>query len=135
MGQALKTELSYFEFGDEVKLLMVPCEIFPELVFGGYLSAEESGTKEGPEANPTPLAEIAEDENLLIFGLSNDEIGYVLPPNDFLLDETAPYFEIPRDHLNRRHYEETNSLGPKTAQSIADTFEKMIQRVNEAKNN
>ena len=133
MGQALKTELSYFEIGDELKLLMVPCEIFPELVFGGYLSAEESGTGNGPETNPTPLAEIAKDENLLIFGLANDEIGYVLPPNDFLLDKEAPYFEIPRDHLNRRHYEETNSLGPKTAQSIADTFKNMIEKVNEAK--
>jgi len=129
---ALKTEMTYYEI-DSLKILFLPCEIFPELVYGGYLSADESAEGRSPDINPTPLVEIAGDENLLIFGLANDELGYVLPPNDFLLDRNAPYLDRAVDRLGRRHYEETNSLGPKTAAAIADNFAKMMATVKEAK--
>ena len=77
--------------------------------------------------------EIAENENLLIFGLANDELGYVLPPNDFMLNKKSPYIDKATDRHGRRHYEETNSMGPKTAQIIADNFAKLINTVNAAK--
>ena len=66
---------------NSVKSLLLT--IFPELVFGGALSAEESGTGNGPEVNPDLLCDITGDKDILIFGLANDELGYVLPPNDF----------------------------------------------------
>ena len=125
---ALKTEMTYFNI-DGLQMLLLPCELFPELAYGGYLTSEESATGESEETNPRPLTEIAKDSNLLIFGLSNDEIGYVVPPNDFLLDPEAPYFRDARDRFDRNHYEETNSMGPKTAQTIADVFEKIMQKV------
>ena len=130
-GYALKSEMTYFEIGS-LKMLLLPCEIFPELVFGGYLSAEESATGLGPEANPTPLTEIAGEEELLIFGLANDELGYVIPPNDFLLAPGIPYLDRVRDRHDRNHYEETNSMGPKTAQILADTFADMMQTIKAA---
>lgn len=129
---SLKTELTYFEIGN-VKLLFLPCEIFPELVFGGYLSAEESATGKGVEANPKPLCEIFGDEGLVVFGLSDDELGYVLPPNDFLLNEKSPYLDRAFDCHGRRHYEETNSLGMKTAATIAEAAEKIAVTVNKTK--
>lgn len=121
----LKSEISYFEIGGK-KMLLLPCEIFPELVFGGALSAEESGTGFGDEVNPKLLCDIVQDENILIFGLANDELGYVLPPNDFVLNEKSPYIDNGRDKHDRRHYEETNSMGPKTAAAIAQTVEEII---------
>ena len=124
----LKTEMTYIDFGG-VPMLMIPCELFPELAFGGYLSAEESAEGKAPDVNPTPLTEIAGENELLIFGLANDELGYVLPPNDFLLHPTQPYLEIPRDRLERRHYEETNSLGPQTAQCLADCLAEIMEAV------
>lgn len=132
MGYALLSEMTYFEIGG-VKCLMLPCEIFPELIFGGYLSAEESAEGKSPDVNPTPLAEIAGEEKLLIFGLANDELGYVLPPNDFLLNPDAPYLENGRDRLGRKHYEETNSVGPETAVIIADEFAKIMKSVRVAR--
>ncbi len=129
---ALKTEITYYEI-DSLKILFIPCEIFPELVYGGYLSEEESAQGKSPDINPTPLAKIAGDENLLIFGLANDELGYVIPPNDFMLLEDTPYLDNAVDRLGRRHYEETNSMGPKTAATIADNFEKVMKIVKEAK--
>ena len=113
------------------RMLFVPGELFPELAYGGYLPAEASAN--GTGENPTPLCEIADDPALLIFGLADDEIGYILPPDDFLLNRDIPYFERAVDRHGRRHYEEINSLGPRTAQTIADTFADMMQTVRKTK--
>ncbi len=125
----LKSEITYFEIGGK-KLLLLPGEFFPELVFGGALGSEESATGKGAEVNPKLLCDIVGDAHILVFGLANDELGYILPPNDFILNEKSPYIENGRDKHNRRHYEETNSMGPKTAQVIADTVEEIIKAIN-----
>jgi hypothetical protein len=39
---------------------------------------------------------IAGDDNLLIFGVANDFTGYVVPPNDFLLNPDVPYVNTTR---------------------------------------
>ncbi len=124
----MKTELSYIQIGS-LNMLLLPGEIFPELVYGGYLSEEESGTGKSPDVNPRPLCEITEDKNLLVFGLANGEIGYILSPNDFVLDERFPYIEQTKDRLGRRHYHETNSLHKNTAYEIADTVSAMMKIV------
>ena len=67
---------------------------------------------------------------LLMLGLANDEIGYIVPPSDFLLNETLPYIEKTMDHKGENHYEETNSVGPLCAQAIADAFERAVQQLN-----
>ena len=128
LGWALKTEMTYLNIGG-LQMLLVPGEIFPEVVYGGYLNAEESATGFGPEVNPKPLTEIADDKELLVFGLANDEIGYMVPPNDFLLDENMPYIDGGHDSTGRRHYEETNSLGPQVVPIIGKVFESMMNIV------
>ncbi len=110
----LKTELSLLRIGD-VLLALLPGEIFPELV---------SGT-ENP-GDPEALSAIAQRygmKELVIVGLANDEIGYILPPGDFLLDEAAPYVKAAPGH-----YEETNSVGPDCARDLAEAFEKALAR-------
>lgn len=129
---SIRTEMTYMEI-DTLPLLFLPCELFPELAYGGALSAEGSATGQGPEVNPPLLVDIAGREDLVIFGLSNDEIGYVLPPNDFWLNEDKPYLDAGRDRLSRRHYEETNSAGPATAAAIANTFQRVMETVRKAK--
>lgn len=131
-GYALKTEMTYFEI-DSLKMLLLPGEIFPELVYGGYMSKEESAEGKGPEINPAPLTEIAGDKNMLVFGLSNDEIGYIVTPNDFYLDPVSSYLDGGKDASGRRHYEETNSLGPNTAYKIAEVFTEMMKKVKDSK--
>lgn len=131
-GSVMKSEISYIEI-DSLKILLLPCEIFPELVYGGYLSAEESATGCGAEINPVPLQEIIGDD-IMVIGLANDELGYVLPPNDFILHDETPYFDNGRDVHDRRHYEETNSLGPQTAERIAQTVREIVNTVEKSKN-
>ena len=129
LNLGMKAEMSYIEFG-ELNMLLIPGELFPELAYGGYLSKEESSIDASPDINPDPLCKIADDENLLIFGLANGEIGYILTPNDYLLHPSLPFIEQPKDKFGRNHYPETNSLGPETAYYIADTFRQMIKKIN-----
>ena len=132
LNLGMKTEMSYIQFG-ELNMLFIPGELFSELAYGGYLPKEKSSLDIGPEINPTPLFEIAEDEKLLIFGLANGEIGYILTPNDYLLDEALPFINQPKDRFGRNHYPETNSLGPETAYKIADTFSNMLKKFKNVK--
>ncbi|MCL2530804.1 MAG: hypothetical protein FWE40_01440 [Oscillospiraceae bacterium] len=128
LGYSILTEMTYLNLGG-LEMLFLPCELFPELAYGGYLNADESSTGLGGEINPMPLCDIAENPDLLIFNLINDMTGYVVPPNDWHLHEETPYVDGGRDRSGRKHYEETNSLGPNTAATIAAVFTDMMKIV------
>lgn len=127
-GMALLTEMTYLKLGSQ-KILILPGEIFTEIVYGGYASAETSATGLGAEVNPVPFVEICGAENLMIFGVSNDMTGYIVPPNDWLLHPTQPYLTSARDKFGRNHYNETNSLGIRTAGIIEENFRKMAEKI------
>ena len=134
LGYSVQTEMSFLSLGGPggLEMLFLPCELFPKLAYGGYMTAEESATGLGPEANPPTLCDIAQNPDLLIFALVNDMTGYVVPPNDWILNEKTPYVNGGKDKTGRNHYEETNSLGPRTAEIIAETFTQMMETVREA---
>ena len=122
-GYGVKTELSLLVL-DGIGLSMIPGEIFPELVYGGSWGQVGSGE------NPVPLAQLAKEaglENLLVVGLANDEIGYIVSPSDFLINETLPYLERQKDATGEDHYEETNSVGPGCAQAVAEAFARALE--------
>lgn len=122
----IRTELDLIELGP-LRILTIPGELFPELAVGGYdgsrVNSEEvpfidPGNEAPPDvaAAPTgpPLKEQMGAEHSWILGLGNDELGYLVPPYDYVLAESAPYLsEPPGDH-----YEETNSLGPTAVPTI-----------------
>ncbi len=75
------TEIGYMEIGDK-KVVFVPGEIEPSLVFGGdLLKAKYSYS--GMDYKGSILKDIIKDDNLMVFGLANDEIGYIIPDNDY----------------------------------------------------
>ncbi len=122
------TEVSYMELGNrQIGVYMIPGELSPELESGNFLSAEESAN--GTMADYKPLAEMSRCEHNFVIGLCNDEIGYIIPENDFLLHEWLPYFNNTEDENGRRHYEETNSLGPNAAGAILDAMDELIKSV------
>ena len=76
------TELGYLEFGTELAVAVIPGELEPAIAYGGYLDADSSWT--GTEFEYTTLQEIVgTDKELLVFGLTNDQIGYILEDNDY----------------------------------------------------
>lgn len=122
------TEVSYMELGNrQIGVYMIPGELSPELESGNFLPAEEAAN--GTKADYKPLAAMSRCEHNFVIGLCNDEIGYIVPENDFLLHEWLPYFNNTEDENGRRHYEETNSLGPKAAGAILDAMDKLISSV------
>ena len=111
-GFSVQSELSIIML-DDAALVLIPGEMFPELVSGeAYGQANPSGE------NPVPLKEIAAGcgiNELLVIGLANDELGYIIPPSDFLVNPSLPYLERIVDSRGEDHYEETNSVGPSCA--------------------
>ncbi len=122
-GYMLHSEMTVLQVG-ELLLALIPGEIFPELVWGGEAAQHNPDGK-----NPIPLAEIAASygyDQLLVIGLANDELGYIVPPSDFLLNEDAPYLLRSVDEDGEDHYEETNSVGEDCAVIIAQIFEQLV---------
>ncbi len=128
LNQSLLTEMTYMEIGS-LKMLLLPGESFPENIYGGYLSADESADGQSPAINPPPLCKET-GLDLIVIGLANDEIGYIPPPNDFHLHPDMPYVKAHPDRFKRRHYEETNSLGPQTASRIYEVFHQIMRQVH-----
>jgi hypothetical protein len=109
---SMVTEVGLLELGG-LSIFMVPGELFPELAYGGAAG--------GAGVNPPPLIDVA-GKGFLVFGLCNDEIGYIVPPGDFFLHATTPYLQRGVDAMGRSHYEETNSVGPLTAPLIIEAL-------------
>lgn len=119
------TEVSYMELGDkQAGIFMIPGELSPELESGNFLSANESAN--GTDADYKPLCEMSDCSHQFVIGLCNDEIGYIIPENDFHLHEWLPYFNTTVDDAGRNHYEETNSTGPETAETLLDAMDRLI---------
>lgn len=107
------TEVGYAELGKKLRFAMVPGEFAPELAVGGTYSAEESYT--GEDWLYPPMRDmIADDTDLVVVGLCNDSIGYILPDNDYgcILED--------------KRYEESVSAGSKTGSSVVGAFESLL---------
>lgn len=130
-GLALETQASLLSLGG-LNIALVPGELFPELAYGGSkgdnIAFEQAAN---PDAEPyRTLVEITGDPNLLVWGLCDDEVGYIVAPNDFLLDADNPYFTEAYDVFGRKHYEETNSVGIEMYYRLAEAFEALVKRGN-----
>ncbi len=124
----IHSEVGYIELGcGEIGIFLIPGELFPELFTGEFLSEEESAT--GEKAKYNPLKNVGNAKHKFVVGLCNDELGYIIPENDFHLNEEIPYINNGRDKFDRSHYEETNSTGPKTAKTILNAMEELVKSV------
>ena len=102
----LVTELGYMELGNELGVMIAPGELAPELLWGGVTPADRSWTGDG--WTYPALADVAPAEKLLCFGLTNDQIGYVIPDNDV------------RSYLTEN--EEITASSTHSASALADAF-------------
>jgi hypothetical protein len=124
--RAVKTEVSLLTIGN-IKVLLVPGELFPELALGEFFPAGESAT--GNDYEYKTLYDMMGEGEKLIFGLANDEIGYIIPDNDFYISEKNPYafWAIPNDKHGRAHYEETTCSGPFAAEMMREAVEQLTK--------
>ncbi len=117
-------EVSYMRIGKDIGIAYVPGELAPELANGQYLPKDRCNNPE--LTTEKPLFSILPEKTKLIFGLANDEIGYILPVNDYYISPETPWVSA-TDKFGYRHYPETNGTGPETAGIIAKTLEELVK--------
>ncbi len=123
------TEVGLLELGKKRKIALVPGELEPAVLSGSAaVGAEESFSK--TSFSSTALNVSAEDENLTVFGLTNDAIGYIIPDNDFLMMFLGTGKKMKQ--LFGNHYLEIFSFGKNTAVSIADAFNDICNNIKSA---
>lgn len=121
------SEVGYMELGDkDVAVFLIPGELFPELYNGEFLTEKDSANHRKASYQKV-LVDMTECKHKFVIGLCNDELGYIVAENDFLLNETLPYINKATDDMDRDHYEETNSTGPETGKIILEETEKLIK--------
>lgn len=106
------SEIGYAEFGTSLAVALIPGELAPEIAYGGAITAADSW--DGTEWNYSAFTE-ATDRKLLVFGLTNDQLGYMLTENDW------------RSYLTEN--EEIVSTGPKAGAYIADAYLTLVSEI------
>ncbi len=113
LGYEAASELGYAEFGTNLAIAIIPGELAPEIAYGGAISAEESW--DGTEWNYSAFADCT-DRKILVFGITNDQLGYMMTENDW------------RSYLTEN--EEIVSTGPKAGAYIADAYLTLFDEIN-----
>ena len=76
------SEVGYVEFGNRVAAVIAPGELAPEIAFGGAMDESQSWTKTSWDY-PSFKDTIGSDKITLVFGLTNDQTGYMLTDNSW----------------------------------------------------
>ena len=131
-GYSVISEIGYLELGKDIVMLTVPGELIPQLVYGNVVDKTQSYLGEDWELDITSDL-IGEDKTVLVMGLCNDAIGYIVPDNDyapFIADslwntELGEKLWGPAQH----HYEEMLSMGSKTGSTVIGALNALVTEV------
>ena len=125
LGQqpAVETEVACLRLGD-LYVACIPGEIYPELVYGRYQEPADPAA-DYPEAEREPsVADILAEKKWLLFGLANDEIGYLIPRRQW---DQSPPFAYGRDSSQ---YGEINSCGPDAAPIVMQALTRRVKELD-----
>lgn len=137
-GYSLVTEVGYIEIGSDIVLLTVPGELVPQLVYGDVVAADDAylGTE---WTLPATADLINSDKSVLVMGLCNDAIGYIIPDNDFspFIADSLWSMEIGDWKLGEelfgtyhRHYEELLAGSGTAASSVIGALNNVVTQYN-----
>ncbi|MDR2753498.1 MAG: hypothetical protein LBB50_04230 [Oscillospiraceae bacterium] len=116
-GYRVATEIGYMELGSDLAFALVPGELAPELAYGGCLQADKSWS--GKDWTLPSLQELVAQtgskRTLRVLGLTNDQIGYIVPDNNYM-PVLAPEGQSV----------EFVSCGAQTASTLVTAFEALI---------
>ncbi len=129
-----RTEAAYLTLGP-ASIITCPGELLPELFVGGYDGSHSGKYRIVDETRPNPpdlalapkppyLVDQMDGpvEHRMVYGLTLDFLGYIVPKYNFVVDENLPYLtRAPGDH-----YEETNSIGPTAEAEIVGTLRQLV---------
>lgn len=118
----MRSELAVINIGP-ISITTFPGEVYPEIINGGIESPAGNDFDILPQEVP-PVRDMMAGKYKFIFGLANDEIGYIVPKSQW--DEKEPFTYDNND----APYGEENSLGPETAGLLHRNISEMLQELN-----
>lgn len=110
------SEIGYMELGDKLAFALIPGELAAELAYGGCLPASESWR--GTEWTIPSMQQTTGTRELLILGLMNDQIGYIIPENDYM-----PAFAADSQTL------EYSTLGDHMASAVTTEYAALLNSI------
>lgn len=120
----MRSEIAAFSLGS-LSFVTIPGEIYPEIINGGVEAPDGRDFAIQPLETP-PVREMMKGKYKFVFGLANDEIGYIVPRSQW--DTDAPYtYDKPN-----APYGEENSLGPETALLLHSSIRALLTELNAA---
>ena len=132
-GYSVVSEVGYLEIGTDIAMLTVPGELIPQLVYGNVVDKTQSYTGTDWEHEYTAYI-IGEGKTVLVMGLCNDAIGYIVPDNDYApfiadslwnTDMGEKLFGKPQ-----RHYEEMLSAGSQSGSTVMGELNSVVKEYN-----
>ena len=122
-GHDLQTEVDYIQLLGHGQVLAeittVPGEIYPELVNGGITRYPGADFPDAP-LEPTLRAHLR-SRYQFVFGLANDELGYIIPKAEW--DNEPPWLQNRKD----RWYGEVNSAGEEVAGAVTRALVRLME--------
>ena len=112
----LVTEIGYMELGNKVAVFLCPGEVDPSIVYGGPESGDAAWL--GGKWELPPLCEVTDCENVMVFGLCNDQSGYVLRDNEY--------------HSLLSENEEVNVISTTAGSTFVNAFINLINEIESA---
>jgi hypothetical protein len=122
-GPATVTAVGYMRFANagrpQLEIALVPGELYPELSVGGV--ERYAGADFADAAVERPIKPALRAPFRMLFGLANDEIGYIIPRAEW--DEKPPYLK----NSEKKWYGEVNSVGPDAAPMLIEALRDLIE--------
>jgi hypothetical protein len=118
-----RTEMAAFTLGN-ASFLTFPGEVYPEIVYGGIEAPKGQDFPVQPVEVP-PLDDLMPGKYHFFLGLTNDEVGYIIPKSEW--DEDKPYLYGSEDE----HYGEVNSPGPETGMIVHSKAVELLEDLEE----
>ncbi len=120
----IRSEVALVSIGD-ASIACIPGEIYPEIVNGGVEMPYGADYPTNEVVELPPIRELMPGKVKFIFGLANDEIGYIIPRSQF--DRKAPFTY----DAKKAPYGEINSVGPDVGPKIHAGFVELSGKTNQ----
>ncbi len=131
-GYSIISEIGYMEIGTDIAVVTVPGELVPQLVYGNVVDKTQAylGTDWEYEATADV---IGNGKTVLVMGLCNDAIGYIVPDNDYapFIADTLWNSEIGVKLFGEyhSHYEEMLSTGSHAGSTVIGALNALVNEV------
>jgi hypothetical protein len=117
---AIESEVAYLRLG-ELHVAGIPGELYPELVYGEFQDPADLGADFIDALLEPPVMKTLPGPKAMLFGLANDEVGYIIPKRQW--DEKTPFAYRRKD----KQYGEVNSVGPEVAPILMKALEDCVR--------